>query len=73
MSKTSEKTSISNFNSGRLTLPLEMKWKPKEDITTYELAFCMKYLCRNTSVMPYEIDVNAKYLRHFEINDPNKE
>lgn len=53
--------------------PIEMIWKPKEDITAFELAQCMPYLVRIIPVMPYEINKNAKYLRHFEIIDPNEE
>ena len=70
MENTSKETQIISHIT--CTLPLEMKWKPKQDITTYELAFCMKYLCRNGSVMPYEVNMNDKYLRHFEITDRNK-
>lgn len=55
----------------RVTLPLEMIWQPKEDITTYELALCMPYLVRHTPVMPYEVDTNEKHFRHFKITDHN--
>ena len=68
--ETNKETQTLNHNT--FTLPLEMKWKPKQDITTYELAFCMKYLCRTSSVMPYEVNMSDKYLRHFEITDRNK-
>lgn len=54
----------------QFVLPLQMVWKPKEDITTYELALCFPYL--NKSVMPYEIDENLPHFRHFEIINPNK-
>lgn len=52
-------------------LPLQMSWKPKEDITTYELAMCIPYLFRLSGVMPYEIDKSLPHFRHFEINDRN--
>ena len=52
------------------TIPLEMIWQPKEDITTYELALCLQYLFR-INVMPYELNINAKHLRHFNITDHN--
>ena len=64
---------ISNINSTTniLLRPLRMVWKPKEDITTYELAMCLPYLLRQTFVMPYEIDKAEPHMRHFEIHDPN--
>ena len=52
--------------------PLEMRWKPKEDITTYELAKCLPYLLRVNSVMPYEIDKKENHFRHFDIIDHNR-
>lgn len=51
--------------------PLQMYWKPKEDITTFELALCVPFLWRFTSVMPSEVDKSQKHFRHFEIIDPN--
>ena len=56
----------------KLILPLEMKWKPKEDITTYELAKCLPYLLRYNEIMPYEIDKTETHFRHFEIIDHNR-
>lgn len=58
----------------KFVLPLDMKWSPKEDITTYELAMCLPYLIRLHAVMPYEIDmydITDNYLRHFDITNPN--
>ena len=52
--------------------PLEMRWKPKEDITTYELVKCLPYLLRVNGVMPYEIDKTENHFRHFEIIDHNR-
>jgi hypothetical protein len=57
--------------SAKLLLPLEMIWRPKEDITAYELAMCLKYLFRGHGVMPYEVDKSLPYFRHFEIIDHN--
>lgn len=69
---------ISDISSGTITtsklkfiMPLHMTWKPKEDITTYELAMCLPYLLRHTSVMPYEVNKDEPHMRHFEIHDPN--
>lgn len=60
------KTSISRI------IPLQMEWEPKRDITTHELALCMKYLLRLNAVMPYEINLDdEKYLRHFKITNHN--
>lgn len=61
--------STSAFNN--LILPVEMIWKPKEDITTYELAMCLPYFFRRNGVMPFEIDKSLSYFRHFEIIDHN--
>jgi len=63
---------IHNTSSNRLVLPLEMIWKPKEDITTYELALCLPYLFRSHGVMSFEIDRSLVHFRHFEIIDHNK-
>lgn len=68
--KNSNTILISNDTS--IILPLQMIWKPKEDITTYELALCLPYIVRQNDVMPYEIDKSLTYLRHFEIIDHNK-
>jgi len=51
--------------------PIQMTWKPKEDITPYELALCLPYFVR-FNIMPYEIDQSLPHFRHFEIIDPNK-
>lgn len=50
--------------------PLQIKWVPKKDITTYELALCLPYLF-GTSIMSSAIDRTLKHFRHFEITDPN--
>ncbi|MDY0389095.1 MAG: hypothetical protein RBT65_18630 [Methanolobus sp.] len=55
----------------RFTLPLEMIWQPKEDITTYELAMCLPYFLRQHGVMPYEVNKSTPHLRHFKIIDHN--
>ena len=52
-------------------LPLEMRWQPKEDITTYELPKCLPYLIRCNPIMPYEIDKTEIHFRHFDIIDHN--
>ena len=54
-----------------ITLPLEMIWQPKEDITTYELAMCLPYFFRHHGVMPYEVDKSLPHFRHFKITDHN--
>jgi hypothetical protein len=54
-----------------LVFPLQMRWEPKPDITTHELALCLPYLLRVYSIMPWEVDKNAPHMRHFEIYDPN--
>ena len=54
----------------KIVLPLQMNFKPKEDITSYELALCLKHLFAIT--YPYDINEQDSYLRHFEIINPNK-
>lgn len=54
-----------------IQLPLEMKWNPKEDITTFELALCIPYLLREVYVMEYEVDLTQPHFRHFEIINHN--
>ena len=60
-----------NTTTFRITLPLEMIWQPKEDITTYELAMCLPYFFRPHGVMPYEVDNSLPHFRHFKITDHN--
>lgn len=72
--KTDVSSSIFKINNGtsmKFLTPLEMRWKPKEDITTYELAMCLPYLLRYNANMPYEIDKSKIHFRHFEIIDHN--
>ena len=63
---------INNGTSVKFLTPLEMRWKPQEDITTYELAKCLPYLLRYNAVMPYQIDKTENHFRHFEIIDHNQ-
>ena len=62
---------VNNGTSMKFLIPLEMRWEPKEDISTYELAKCLPYLMRYNAVMPYEIDKSEIHFRHFEITDHN--
>lgn len=62
---------VSFSTTFRITLPLEMIWQPKEDITTYELAMCLPYFFRHHGVMPYEVDKSLPHFRHFKITDHN--
>jgi hypothetical protein len=72
------KTDVSSsifVNSGtsmKFLTPLEMRWQPKEDITTYELAKCLPYFFRYNGTMPYEIDKTENHFRHFDIIDHNR-
>jgi hypothetical protein len=66
-------STLLNTETGiKFILPLEMKWQPKEDITTYELAKCLPYVFRYNNTMPYEIDKTENYFRHFEVIDHNR-
>ena len=64
-------TSTSVTTTVKFIKPLQIRWTPKEDITTHELALCLPYLLANRSIMPYEVDLSKTYFRHFEIIDPN--
>lgn len=55
-----------------ITLPLEMCWEPKEDITAYELALCLPYFNYNHGIMSYQIDETLPHFRHFKIINHNK-
>lgn len=63
---------LDNTKFSRFLMPLEMIWKPKEDITTFELAQCLPLFFRPNGVMPYEISKDNVYLRHFDIIDHNE-
>ncbi len=76
-----ERTSLQFLKDVSLTIstdpikfaqPIQMIWKPKEDITAYELALCIPYSIRFNNIMPYEVDQSLPHFRHFEIIDPNK-
>lgn len=54
--------------NNRISLPFQMEWQPKEDITAYELAMCMPYFFS----APYKVDTSLPHFRHFKITDPNK-
>jgi hypothetical protein len=69
--KIMELTALGINNITNLVQPLVMRWQPKEDITTYELAKCLPYLLRQYNTMPYEINKSEKHFRHFEIIDHN--
>ena len=56
--------------SFHFVMPLQMTWKPKEDITTYELAMCLPFLFSG-HIMPNDIDRSLPHFRHFIIIDPN--
>lgn len=59
------------FQNNAILLPLEILFKPKEDITTFELAQCIPLIIRRT-YMRYEIDPSLPFMRHFEVIDHNK-
>ena len=57
----------------KIAQPITLRWQPKEDITTYELALCMPYLLYHGPFVPHIIDKTLPHFRHFEIIDPNIE
>lgn len=57
--------------SSKFIRPLQMRWKPQEDISIYELSQCIPYLLRIGTIMPTEIDKAKQCFRHFDIYDPN--
>lgn len=60
--------SSSEINSVRIRIPKSHIWKPKEDITTYELALCLPVLTgRNWYNLEYFIEALPESARcHFE-------
>ena len=67
-----ESATIIVGNTFKLMVPLEIYWEPKEDITTFELAECMKILLNKYHIMPHDIDETKSYMRHFNITNHNK-
>ena len=59
-------------DSIKFVMPLQLTWKPKEDITVYELAQCLPYIINTQPIMPYMIDIKEPYFRHFEIINHNE-
>ena len=51
-----------------LRKPLRFIWKPKEDITAFEIAELLPFITSPSSLQM--ADRNASYMRHFEIYDP---
>jgi len=72
METTNETTWVGTVTCNKISVPLEMIWKPKEDITTYELALCLPYLLALRGISPNEIDASLPHFRHFIIIDHNK-
>jgi hypothetical protein len=52
--------------------PLQLKYEPKDDITTIELSKIMILLFGNVGVYPDDPKLKESYMRHFVITDPNK-
>lgn len=48
--------------------PLEMTFEPKEDITAYELAMCLRMVGQRF----YTVDMEPTWMRHWIVVDPNK-
>lgn len=52
------------------TVPLNVKWNPKEDISTFELAQALKILLQYRGLMPDEFNALPDTVkRHFQILD----
>jgi len=65
-------TLITNQNGVPISTqqPIELRWNPHEDITTFELAQAIPYILTQF-VMPGEIDLDANFVRHFDVFDHN--
>lgn len=55
----------------RFRYPLEYEWKPKPDITTYELALALPYILGNVKVNS-EDKIPEEVRRHLIIYNPNE-
>lgn len=62
---------LDNYGLAIFQSPLQMEWRPKEDITAHELALCLPHFFGYYK--PDEIDVSLPHFRHFKITDPNKD
>lgn len=51
-----------------ISVPLQIEWNPKEDITVFELALCLKYHGRQ--IHHFEL-IDERVKRHFKITDHN--
>jgi|TARA_Y100000310_G_scaffold90528_1_gene87797 hypothetical protein len=68
-------TNYSIKESVNVNKPLQVFFNPKEDITAYELALCLKLMREKQMVYDTDIDLNQRftsYLRHFDITNPNE-
>lgn len=55
----------------KLTLPVEIYWKPQPDITTYELARLLPIIMQPMPLMPHDVPKEPELLRHLGVHDPN--
>lgn len=52
-----------------LRAPVQLRWEPKQDITTFELAQCLPILLAGHSVHIYPGDarLEEEFMRHFQV------
>lgn len=65
MKFTDQESFISTGRDARIVIPKSYNWKPKEDITAYELAKCMPYLAHGNPYGSLERE-DITVLRHWE-------
>ena len=72
--KSSNKFISTNTGTGTFNIlqPLDLSWRPKEDITVYELAKALPFILNRGYVMPAEWPTDESFTRHFEVYNPNE-
>lgn len=60
------------INNVPFKAPLMLIWKPKENITTFELAMSFPIMMGYRMIYEDSEELKESYFRHFEITNPNK-
>ena len=55
-----------NEYEGGINIPKSYLFKPKEDITTFELAQCLSFMFLNREIYENETVLNQPFMRNFE-------
>jgi hypothetical protein len=61
------------FENLKIQHPVHVDFKPKADITAFELASLLPFLTRGWPIMPWHLPKEECLRRHLVIFDPNKD